>query len=320
MGLASSPSHMLNLPPVIINNNQSKFSLLRSLYPSSLSPTSSSSSFSLLPTSFAYRKEAVLTAQEQRRVHVFCSQLKVEEVSDEDACELVNGSEIKVGEDTDEIRAYLFKAVKNNNGVGILLLSDVFGFEDSFTRDFAYRVACNGFNVLVPDLFRGDPWSRDRPNAIFEQWLAKQDPDRVAKDIGTSTKWMEDEFTAAQIPRKLGIIGFCYGGGRVVEVLARDQNSTFGTGVSFYGTRVSLNAAQNVEVPVLFITGDNDPLCPVGTLAELEKAIGKGSRVVVFKGRRHAFVHRPESPEEDADADEAFMIMRTWLCDHLLAS
>ncbi|KAJ8436941.1 hypothetical protein Cgig2_017366 [Carnegiea gigantea] len=320
MGLASSPSHMLNLPPAIINNNQSKFSLLRSLYPSLRSPSSLSSSFSLLPTSFAYRKEAVLGTQEQRRVQVFCSQLTVEEVSDEDACELVNGSEIKVGEDSDEIRAYLFKAIKNNNGVGILLLSDVFGFEDSFTRDFAYRVACNGFNVLVPDLFRGDPWSRDRPNAIFEQWLAKQDPDRVAKDIGTSTKWMEDEFTAAQIPRKLGIIGFCYGGGPVVEVLARDQNSTFGTGVSFNGTRMSLNAMQNVKVPVLFITGDNDPLCPVGTLAELEKAIGKGSRVVVFKGRGHGFVHRPESPEEDADADEAFMIMRTWLCDHLLAS
>uniref|UniRef100_A0A7C9E6W9 Carboxymethylenebutenolidase homolog n=1 Tax=Opuntia streptacantha TaxID=393608 RepID=A0A7C9E6W9_OPUST len=131
---------------------------------------------------------------------------------------------------------------------------------------------------------------------------------------------MEDEFTAAEIPRKLGIIGFCYGGGRVVEVLARDQNSTFGAGVSFYGTSTDMTAAQNVKVPVLFITGDNDPLCPVDTLAELEKTIGKGSRVVVFNGRGHGFVHRPESPEEDADAEEAFMIMRTWLYDHLLAS
>ncbi|BAS94145.1 Os05g0429500, partial [Oryza sativa Japonica Group] len=43
------------------------------------------------------------------------------------------------------VRAYLLKAVKNNNGTGVLLLSDVFGFEDSATRDFAYRVACHGY-------------------------------------------------------------------------------------------------------------------------------------------------------------------------------
>lgn len=317
MGLASSLSHMLNLPPSIINDSHSNFSLLRSLYLCSSSPLASSS---LLQISFAYRKDAVLRSQKRRSVQVFCSQLELEEELDEEACELVNGSELKIGEDSDAIRAHLFKAVKNNNGVGILLLSDIFGFEDSFTRDFAYRVACNGFNVLVPDLFRGDPWSRDRPKAFFEQWLAKQDPGRVEKDIAASTKWMADKFTVAQIPRKLGILGFCYGGGRVVEVLARDQNSTFGTGVSFYGTRIDLSAAPNVKVPVIFITGDNDPLCPVDTLIELEKTIGKGSRVVVFKGRGHGFVHRPESLEEDADADKAFMIMRNWLYDQLLAT
>ncbi|CAN1127528.1 hypothetical protein LINPERPRIM_LOCUS29687 [Linum perenne] len=31
-----------------------------------------------------------------------------------------------------------------NNGTGIVLLSDIFGFEDSTTMVFSYRVACNG--------------------------------------------------------------------------------------------------------------------------------------------------------------------------------
>lgn len=69
-------------------------------------------------------------------------------VDDEQACELVNGVELSIGDGADEIQAYLFKAVKNNNGTGILLLSDIFGFEDSSTRDFAYRVACNGFKYV----------------------------------------------------------------------------------------------------------------------------------------------------------------------------
>ncbi|XP_031267420.1 carboxymethylenebutenolidase homolog [Pistacia vera] len=248
---------------------------------------------------------------------VSCSAVEVEDDINDEACELVSGAELSIGEGPDCIRAYLFKAVKNNNGTGVLLLSDIFGFEDSSTRDFAYRVACNGYNILVPDLFRGDPWSKDRPKAMFEQWMASQDAQRIAKDIATSTKWLVDEFMAAGISKKLGIIGFCFGGGRVIEVLARDQGSCFGTGISFYGTRIDQSLASNVKVPVLLISGDNDPLCPVSILKDIEKRIGRGSRVVIFEGRGHGFAHRPLSPEEDVDAEQAFTKMRNWLHDGL---
>lgn len=82
---------------------------------------------------------------------ISCSLVNVEDGIDDEACELVSGVELSLEEGDENIRAYLFKAVKNNNGTGLLLLSDVFGFEDSFTRDFAYRVACNGYKY-VPQL------------------------------------------------------------------------------------------------------------------------------------------------------------------------
>ncbi|XP_062097057.1 uncharacterized protein LOC133803124 isoform X2 [Humulus lupulus] len=248
---------------------------------------------------------------------ISCGLLKVEDGLDDESCELVNGIELSIGEDVD---AYLFTAVKNNNKTGILLLSDVFGFEDSSTRDFAYRIACNGYNVLVPDLFRGDPWAKHRPMAMFEEWITKQDPKRVANDIAMSTDWMVNEFLAAGISKKLGLIGFCFGGGKVIEVLAQDQGAYFGAGVSFYGTRMNPSLASNVKVPVLFISGDNDPLCPASLLENVEKRIGRGSKKVVFKGRGHGFVHRPESPEEDADAEQAFAMARNWLYDGLVAA
>ena len=76
---------------------------------------------------------------------ICASQFKVEDITEDETCELVNGVELSIGEGDDAINAYLCTAVKNNNGTGILLLSDVFGFEDSATRDFAYLVACNGY-------------------------------------------------------------------------------------------------------------------------------------------------------------------------------
>ncbi|KAL5778847.1 hypothetical protein ACOSQ2_009584 [Xanthoceras sorbifolium] len=270
------------------------------------------------------RKSIVNSQRSFTRNTVFrvsCSLVEVEDgLNNDEACELVNGVGLSIGEGNDSIQAHLFTAVKNNNETGVLLLSDIFGFEDSSTRDFAYRLACNGYNVLVPDLFRGDPWAKNRPKTMFEQWMARQDPQRVAKDIASAKEWLVDEFMAAGISKKLGIIGFCFGGGRVIDVLAQDQGACFGVGVSFYGTRIDQSLASNIKVPVLFISGDNDPLCAVSVLKDIEKRIGRGSRTEIFEGRGHAFAHRPGSPEEDTDAEQAFTITRNWLHDGLVVN
>ncbi|XP_057453947.1 uncharacterized protein LOC130745614 [Lotus japonicus] len=274
------------------------------------------------PLFFCFQKKCKLNSQKPVQgaavSKISCSLLNVENEINDEACELVSGVEVSLGDDDDNMSAYLLKAVKNNNGTGLLLLSDIFGFEDSSTRDFAYRVACNGYNILVPDLFRGNPWTKDQPKSAFEQWIASQDPERIAKDITTWTKWLVDEFIAAGISRKLGIIGFCFGGGKVLEVLAQDQGAYFGTGISFYGTRMDPLAASDVKVPVLFILGDNDPLCAVSEIENIEKKIDRGSKVVIFPGRGQGFVHRPASLEEDEDAEQAFVIMKDWLHDHLM--
>lgn len=234
----------------------------------------------------------------------------------DEVCELVNGVELVLGEE-DSFNAYLLKAVKNNNGAAVLLLSDVFGFEDSGTRDFAYRLSCNGYNVLVPDLYRGEPWSKDRPQSEFEKWRRKHLPERVASDIDISAKWLLEEFSAAGISDKLGIVGFCFGGGRLVETLARDAQSHFGAAVCFYGTRFDPSLASQLKIPVLFIVGENDPLCPVDLLRQMESQI-KGSHVCVYASRGHGFAHHPESLEEDEDAEDAFNTMRSWLNKYLV--
>lgn len=171
-------------------------------------------------------------------------------------------------------------------------------------------------SVLLPDLFHGDPWKKKQP---VEQ-IANQDMQRVAEDIGTATKWLVDELSAAGISGKLGIMGFGYGGGRVIDVLARDQGARFAIGATFYGTRIDPSLGSKVKVPVLLISGDNDPLCAVSVMKDLEKGIGKGSKLMIFGGRGHGFVHKPGSPEEDEDAEKAFLMLRNWLHDGLVVT
>ncbi|KAL5715748.1 carboxymethylenebutenolidase [Ranunculus cassubicifolius] len=187
----------------------------------------------------------------------------------------------------------------------------------SFRVHWIFPSKIHAFSSL-PDLFRGNPWTRgDQSSSEFEEWVSNLPSERVVKDVKVSAKWMMDEFLAAGISKKLGLIGFGFGGGRLIDVLSQD--TCFSTAVCFYGTQMP-TSLDDIKVPVLFISGDSDPLCPIQTLKKYEEGIGKGSRLVVFKGQGHAFAHMPDSPEADQVAEEAFVITRNWLHDGLAGS
>ena len=101
----------------------------------------------------------------------------------------------------------------------VLLLPDVYGWEDADVRNAADRIAANcGCAVAVPDLFRGDAWprGRDPSGAAYEAWRARHPPSRVAGDVEAAAAAAAETFAA----HSLALVGFCFGGGRVIEALA----------------------------------------------------------------------------------------------------
>lgn len=266
------------------------------------------------------RGPAVCPAQSERAVAAAPSPESDDPADDAEECELVLGREVKLGVGADSFGAHFAEAVKNRNGSGVLLLTDVLGYEDQDTRDFAYRLSCFGYSVLVPDLFRGQPWSDSRPKSEFDAWRATQRPERVAGDIASARAFLRDAvsgYGAGPGESRLALLGFCYGGGRLLETLAADGGREFSTAVFFYGTKFDPSIADSIQVPVLFITGDQDPLSPVDTVEQL-KAKVPGSAIRVYAGRGHAFGHHPASMDDDDAAEDAFGEMRKWLHDHLL--
>jgi carboxymethylenebutenolidase len=85
-------------------------------------------------------------------------------------------------------------------------------------------------SVLVPDLFRGNPWSKQKSKEQFEERRATHPPDRLENDIKTSADWLSHAlFEEGAVTKGLGIVGFCFGGGKGIQALARDTKCRYTT-------------------------------------------------------------------------------------------
>lgn len=115
---------------------------------------------------------------------------------------------------------------------GVLLLSDVYGPFTENTQALADKIAfeCQPVVVLVPDLFRGRPWTlnatvnedeedgveRNEDGKSYEEWRAMHPDKRVDVDIRAAAAVLRERYAVASI----AVWGTCYGGGRALEAAA----------------------------------------------------------------------------------------------------
>ena len=109
---------------------------------------------------------------------------------------------------------------------GVLLLSDVAGPFTQYTQTLADKIAfeCQPVVVLVPDLFRGKPWTnindtssiRSEDGLSYEEWRSMHPDRRVDVDIRAAASVLRERYAVSS----LAIWGTCYGGGRALEAAA----------------------------------------------------------------------------------------------------
>lgn len=89
--------------------------------------------------------------------------------------------------------------------------------------------------TVVPDLFRGDAWPSGKAmDDSFEVWRARHAYERVHSDIRCAVA----AFRELGFGKPLGLIGFCFGGGRLmseISLVAKGVNPA--VAAAFYPTR-----------------------------------------------------------------------------------
>lgn len=164
-------------------------------------------------------------------------------------------------------------------------------------EDVARRLALDGFMAFAPDALTplgGYPGDEDKARELF----AKLDQAKTQEDFVAAAQWLSQR---ADGNRKLGVVGFCYGGGVAHNLAVRLP--MLAAAVPFYGNVPAADKAANVKAPLLMHFAATDERINAawpGYEAAL-KAAGVRYTAHQYAGTQHGF-NNDTTPRFDASA------------------
>jgi len=164
-------------------------------------------------------------------------------------------------------------------------------------EDIARRLALDGFMAFAPDALTplgGYPGDEDKAREAF----AKLDQGKAHQDFLAAAHWLK---ARPDSTGKLGVVGFCYGGG-IVHVLAT-RLPDLNAGVAFYGNTPDPAEAVKVKAPLLINQADVDERINAAWPAyeAALKAAGVKYTAYRYAGTQHGF-NNDTTPRYDAAA------------------
>lgn len=171
---------------------------------------------------------------------------------------------------------------------GVVILHDIFGLKPD-TRRHCERFAEAGFAALAPDLYGGG-----RVACVVSTLLTMPRERGGALDAIAAARRVLAEQPEVD-PRRIGITGFCMGGGFALLAAADD---TYAVAAPFYGAAPKERERLSGICPTLAQYGERDRpfLSHAKRLGEHLAALGVPHEVLVHPGVGHSFMNdHPDS-------------------------
>jgi carboxymethylenebutenolidase len=169
-------------------------------------------------------------------------------------------------------------------------------------QDIARRIALEGFLSLAVDMLSplgGTPADEDKARDM----IGTLKPDETAKQLAAAVPFLEQH---AESTGKVGIVGFCWGGGIVnrVAVLAPDLKA----GVIYYGLQVPADQVTAIRAPLLLHYAGLDQRVNAGIAAyeAALKANNKRYTIHIYPDVNHAFNNDTSNRYDKPAADLAW--------------
>ena len=198
-----------------------------------------------------------------------------------------------------QVRGYLVRPAKAHGPLpGVVVVHENRGL-NPYIEDVARRVAKAGFVALAPDGLSsvgGYPGNDEKGREL----QARVDPTRLMNDFFAAIEYLLDE---GRTTGKVGITGFCYGGG--VCHAAAVAYPELAAAVPFYGRQARPEDVPKIKAPLLIHFAETDPNVNA-TWPDYEKALKAAGTVYeahFYPGTNHGF-HNDSTPRYDKVAAE----------------
>lgn len=151
-----------------------------------------------------------------------------------------------------KVRAYRVQPAQPKGKLPVILVVHENRGLNPHIEDIARRIALDNFIAVAPDaLFPlgGYPGDEDKARELFQQL----DQEKTRQDFVAIAHYLK------KLPDgngKLGVVGFCYGGG-IVNFLAT-QLPDLNAAVPFYGNAPKLEEVPNIKAPLLLHFAEHD--------------------------------------------------------------
>ncbi len=195
------------------------------------------------------------------------------------------------------IKGYMVRPAERQGKLpGVVVVHENRGL-NPYIKDVARRLGAAGFLTLAPDGLTpkgGYPGNDDDGRRL----QAELDRNKLLQDFAAAVEHLKSH---SGCTGKVGVVGFCFGGGVVNSLAVRIPD--LAAGVSFYGRQPSQEAVANIQAPLLLHYAENDTRINEGWAA-YENALkenGKTYAAHMYPGVNHGF-HNDTTPRYDSDA------------------
>ena len=212
-----------------------------------------------------------------------------------------------------QVRGYRVRPAKATGKLpGVVVVHENRGL-NPYIEDVARRVAKAGFIALAPDGLSsvgGYPGNDEKGRELQKQ----VDPEKLMNDFFAAIEFLAKDDAATG---KVGITGFCYGGG--VSNAAAVAYPELAAAVPFYGRQAKPEDVPRIKAPLLlhFAETDANVNATWPAYEAALKAAGKTYEAHVYPGTGHGF-HNDSTPRYDeAAAKLAWERTLSWFRKHL---
>jgi len=184
-----------------------------------------------------------------------------------------------------KIRGYLVQPANASGKLPTVLVVHENRGLNPHIEDITRRVALDNFIAFAPDaLFTlgGYPGDEDKARERFRDL----DPQKTENDFVEAANFLK---TLSQGNGKVGVVGFCYGGG-ISNALAT-RMPDLDAAVPFYGRQGDLAKVAAIQAPLLIHYASHDERVNAGAKAydDALKAAGKNAQSYVYPDTEHGF-------------------------------